>query len=276
VNFDEGDAGERCEFVLAATESKAFVRVARLKLFLERHPESELASLATSEIAAAMWLLGDAGGAILGLACGTDRINTFEAESVLAASLMAVGHGRQAQAWFERAKADCSERFLADLTQLYVLNSECSRRVLAECGRGAAKLLACRNVDERVARKIVAAAQKTRSDGVSDLRTYLLLNGYDESAMFWLERVGLLGYIAGSSVVGDRCLLIKTDDDDFLPIRDAFWLWLKERGFEARHVGGGMTVIGPRSYEQMERLKSEVARLFGLESRLGSCPKEDE
>ncbi|HDH97326.1 MAG TPA: hypothetical protein ENF73_06345 [Proteobacteria bacterium] len=267
---------EVCEFVLAATEPMAFVRIARLKLFVDRHRTSELVSRARSELVATMWLLGDTGGALGEIARGLNDAASCEETAILAASLVSSGFADQALVWFRRAREACGRQPFADLLKLYALKLDCERATDASrCAREAAKLLACGDVDGRAARRIVASSRGSQLDGYSDLRLYLLLNGYDERAMFGVEKLGLLGYIAGGFGDGLRCLIVDVRGEEFVPVRDVLWLWLKERGLEAvRADGGDRIAIGPVSYGQAERIRSELKRLFDLDSRLGSCPRK--
>jgi len=269
-----------CEFVLAAAESKAFARAAKLDLFAERHPNSTLASRARIEAARTLWLLGDVGGALSRFAGDADGARACSDAALIGVSLLVTGHGRQAGSWFARAGGRCEDAALSALVGTYELYADCGHGDGERCVSRAARLVSSARTDMAFVRGVLDAGVSPDLKDAAALRLYLLLRGYDEAAMFATERLGLLGYIAGRPWMAKRCLVIETGGGDFLPVEDAFWLWARNRGLEVRAVDGpDRVVVGPESYEELERLKLEIKRLFGLVSRIRPCPKaggEDE
>jgi len=267
---------EKCEFVLAASEKKAFNRIAKLELFIKKHPRSELLPVARYEIASAEWLLGDVGGALDKLARDTAGFDSFEAETILAFSLLAKAHKDQAVSWFKRARSDCKEQFISDMLDLYIVDCEFELVSSKECASQVVKLLRENSVDEKAAMGLAEKAHAFSANQTASLRFYIAANGFDQIAQAGFKMLGLDQY-AGSSATRPRkrCIIIDLKAEEIGPVESALWVWLKERKIEARYGDDrGNIVIGPYDYEDAEALRMEIERFFDLKPKIAVCPKK--
>lgn len=277
VDLRYSNISDRCEFVMAASEPKAFSRIAKLELFIKKHPHSALLAKARYEAASTMWLLGDTGGALDKLARDVEVVNSSETEALLAFLLFSKAHEAPARLWLKRARSNSTDQFISDLLDLYILKHEFSFMSSEECASEVVNLLRNGTVDESVAMGLAEKAHAFSNNQTASLRFYIATNGLDEIASAGVNTLGLKEYVEGSkNHPTKRCLLIEFEGEESKAIESALWVWLKERGIEAKYSDDKRSiVVGPYVYEEAERIKMELEKFFDLQSKIGACPRKE-
>lgn len=267
---------DRCEFVIAASEQKAFSRVVKLELFINKYPSSELLSQARYEQALTLWLLGDVGGALDKFARNAEIINSYESEALLAFLLFSKALKQQAQLWLKRARHDSSDELISDLLDLYILKSDFEFTSPQRCASEVARLLRRGTVDEAIAINLAERAHALSNNQTASLRFHIALNGFDEIAKAGVDKLGIKEYEESPKMRLERkCLLVEIEGEHSEPIENALLVWLKERGIESKYFDDkGNIVIGPYAYEEIERMRMELEKFFDLRPEIGACPKK--